>query len=109
DLRRVRRLPDPSPDRARSPGTDGLLGQPQGLLDGFGAYVEVAVLDPATDPGVVALDADRHAVVHGDRERLGAAHAAESRGQGQRAGQRSTEPFGGDGRERLVGALQDAL
>ena len=61
------------------------------------------------DPRLVALDADRDAVVHGDGERLRAAHAAEPGGQRDRAGQRAAEPLVGDRGERLEGALQDAL
>ena len=61
------------------------------------------------DPGLVALDADRDAVVHGHRERLRAAHAAEPGGQRDGAGQRAAEPLVGDRGERLEGALQDAL
>ncbi len=52
---------------------------------------------------------DRDAVVHGDRERLGAAHAAQPRGQRDRPGQRAAEPLVRDRGERLVRALQDAL
>ena len=57
----------------------------------------------------VHLDADRHAAVHGDRQRLCAAHAAEPAGEGHGAGQRPAEALGGYRGERLVGALQDAL
>ena len=51
-------------------------------------YVQVAVLDAAVDGARVAVDADRDAVVHGDGQRLGAAHAAEAGGQRDRAGER---------------------
>ena len=50
-----------------------------------------------------------HAAVHGHGQRLRAAHAAQARGQRDRAGQGSAEALGGDGGEGLVGALQDAL
>ena len=79
------------------------------MLDRLGLDVEVAVLDAARDARGVDVHADRDAVVHGDRERLRAAHAAESAGEGDGAGKGSVEPLRGDGRERLVGALQDAL
>ena len=49
------------------------------------------------------------AVVHGDRERLRAAHAAEPRGDGDGAGQGAAEPLVGDRGEGLEGALEDAL
>ena len=80
-----------------------------GVVDVVGLLIEVAVLDPAGDPGLVALHADDHAAVHRDRQRLRAAHAAKTAGQRDRAGQGAAEPLGRDGGERLVGALQDAL
>ena len=91
---------------ARVPGRGGPA---QRVVHAVGGHVQVAVLDPAGDPGRVAVDDDGHAAVHGHRERLGAAHAAQPGGQRDRAGQRPAEPLGGHGRERLVGALQDAL
>ena len=80
-----------------------------GVVDVFCLLVEVAVLDPPGDPGLVALHADDHAAVHGHGQRLRAAHAAQPGGQRDRAGQGSAEPFGRDRGEGLVGALQDAL
>ncbi len=47
--------------------------------------VQVPCLDPAAGALGVALDHERHAVVHGDRQGLGAAHPAEARGDGERA------------------------
>ena len=88
------------------PGGDGPADR---VVDVVGLLVEVAVLDPPGDPGLVALDADGHAAVHGDGQRLRAAHAAEPGGQRDRPGQRAAEALGRDGGERLVGALQDAL
>ena len=80
-----------------------------GVVDVVRLLVEVAVLDPPGDPGLVALHADDHAAVHRDGQRLRTAHAAQPGGQRDRAGQGSAEPFGRDRGERLVGALQDAL
>ena len=96
-------------DRQRPALVAGRDRQLDGVLERGRLDVEVAVLDPALDPRLVALDADHDAVVHGDRERLGAAHAAEPGGQGDRAGQRAVEPLVGHGGERLERALQDAL
>ncbi len=96
-------------DRERAAGVAGLDGEPEGMLRGVGPYVQVAVLDTAFDGARVAVDADRHAVVHGDGERLGAAHAAEPCGQGDGPGEAAAELLGGDGGERLVGALEDSL
>ena len=79
------------------------------LVQRVGDHVEVAVPDPAVQPVGVDVDDQAGAAVHGDRERLGAAHAAAAGGQRQRAGEGAAEPLGGDRGERLVGALQDAL
>ena len=80
-----------------------------GVLDRVGLLVEVAVLDAPGDPGLVDVDADRDAVVHGHRERLRAAHAAEPGGQGDGAGEGAAEALVGHRGERLERALQDAL
>ena len=96
-------------DGQRAPRVAGLDGQLDRVLEAVRLDVEVAVLDPAGDPGRVALDADRDAVVHGDRERLGAAHAAEPGGQGDRAREGPAERLVGHRGEGLEGALEDAL
>ena len=57
----------------------------------------------------VDLDAERDAAVHRDRQRLRAAHAAEARGERDRAGERAAEAPAGDLGEALVGALHDPL
>ncbi len=49
------------------------------LVERFGRAVHVAQAEAALDPLPVDLDEEAHAVVHGDRERLGATHAAEPR------------------------------
>lgn len=90
-------------------GVAGLDGELEGVLQVVRLHIEEAVLDPALDGTRVAVDADGDAVVHGDGERLGAAHAAEPGGQGDRPGQRPAELLRGDGGEGLVGALEDAL
>lgn len=87
----------------------GLGGELQRVGEAGRLDVQVAVLDPARDAGRVAVHADRHAAVHRDGQRLGAAHAAETGGEGDGARQRPVELLVGDGGEGLVGALQDAL
>ena len=96
-------------DRQRPPLVAGRDRHLHGVLQRGRLDVEVAVLDPPLDPGLVALDADRDAVVHRHRERLRAAHAAEPGGDGDRAGERAAEPLVGHRGEGLEGALQDAL
>ena len=73
------------------------------------ALVEVAGLHAALDALQVDLDAQRGAAAHRDRQRLGAAHAAEPGGDDQAAAQRAAEALARDRGERLVGALQDPL
>ena len=80
-----------------------------GVVQVFGPLIEVAGFESALDAGRVDLHAQRHPVVHGDGERLGTAHAAEPGGQGERVAQRAAVRLLGNGEERLIGALQDAL
>ena len=74
-----------------------------------GHLVEVARLDAPLDAPRVDVDAQGDAVVHRDRQRLGAAHPAEARGQRDRAGERAAEAAPGDLGEALVRALEDPL
>ena len=67
------------------------------------------MFEPAPNPGRIDVDAQCHPVVHGDGERLRAAHAAQAGGDGDRAGEGAAEPLGGDGGEAFVGALEDSL
>jgi hypothetical protein len=80
-----------------------------GLLQRGRLDVEVAVVDASLDARLVALDADDDTVVHRHGERLGAAHPAQAGGDGDGAGERPAEPLVRHGRERLEGALEDAL
>ena len=84
-------------------------GARQRVVERRRRFVEVARRQPALDPRRIDLDDERHALVHRDRQRLGAAHAAEAGGHGERAAQRAAEMAPGDRGQRLVGALQDAL
>ena len=67
------------------------------------------MLDPAVQAGRVDVDDQADALVHRDRERLGAAHPAAAPGEGERAGEGAAEALLGHGGEGLVGALDDAL
>ena len=67
------------------------------------------MLDPSVDAALVAVHADRHALVHRHRERLGAAHAADARRESDCASEGSVEPLLRDGAEGFICALQDAL
>ena len=79
------------------------------VVEVVGHLVEVAVLDAALQARGIHVDDEHHALVHGDRERLRAAHAAAAAGERQRAGEGAVEPGAGDRAEGLVRALQDAL
>jgi hypothetical protein len=74
-----------------------------------GDLVEVAVVDPAVQPGRVDVDDEADAPVEGDGERLRAAHPAAAAGEGERPGQGAGIPLVGDRGEGLVGALDDPL
>ena len=74
-------------DRQRPLGVARLDRQREGVVDVGGLDVEVAVVDAAVDAGLVAVHADRHALVHRHRQRLRAAHAADACGEGDGAGQ----------------------
>ena len=87
----------------------GRVAAGDGVVEVVGHLVQVAGLEPALDAVAVDVDAQRHAVVHGDGQRLRAAHAAEAGGERDGAGQRAAEAAAGDLGEALVGALQDAL
>ncbi len=81
-------LPTTPMDRAAAL-VAGLDRQLQGVVEVVGLDVEVAGADAAVDAGLVDVDADRDALVHGDREGLGAIHAADAGGEGDGAGQRA--------------------
>ena len=77
--------------------------------------VQVALGLAALEARLVHVDDEAGAAVQRHGERLGAAHAAAAAGDGQGAGQGGLGDaallvhLAGDGVERLVGALQDAL
>ena len=100
------------PDQPHAPAATLLLGGQRLGHRGVkvvGVLVEVPVLDPPREPGLVHIDDQAGTLVQGDRQRLRAAHAATAGGQGERAGQRAAEPLGGHGGERLVSSLDDPL
>ena len=80
-----------------------------GVVEPVGDLIEVAVLDAAVQARWVDVDDQADAVVQRNREWLRAAHPAAAAGDGERAGQGAAEALLGDGGERLVRALQDAL
>ncbi len=97
------------PDRHRVARGLGLVGPPQRFVEIGGLAIEVAGRDPALDASWIDLDAERDTVVHRDRERLRATHAAEAARERDGAGERPAEVLVRTLGERLVRALQDAL
>ncbi len=97
------------PDRQRLPGGLRRQAQPQRVAEPVGHDVQVPGLDPPREPCRVHVDDQAHAVVQRDGQRLRAAHPAAPAGHGQRPGEGTAEPPRRHRRERLVGALQDAL
>jgi hypothetical protein len=75
-------------------------------------FVQVALAGAAAQAGLVDVDDQAGALIQGDGERLGAAHAAAAAGQGQGAGKGAVLVAGqlpGDRGEGFERALQDAL
>ena len=95
--------------RQRPPGCARLGAAAQRIGVAVGDHIEIAGLHAASGPLAVDLDAKGHPSVHGDGQGLGAAHPAQSGRHGEGSRQRSAESLAGDGREALVGALQDPL
>ena len=100
------------PTRAMESGLAGGRGRPGPgeRLDGVaGQPVDIADLEPTAGAGLVDLDRDAHAVVHGHGQRLGAAHPAQAGGQRHRPAQDPAEVLPGGLGECLVRPLQDPL
>ncbi len=96
-------------DGLRSPGRGGVASPGEGLVEVVTHAVDVARLEAAAHALGVHLDAEGHAVVHGHRQRLRAAHAAEAGGEHDAPAQGAPEVLARQLREGLVRALQDAL
>ena len=93
----------------RSPAAAAARAQRQRLRRVGGQPVDVADVEPSARAHLVDLDGEADPVVHRHRQRLGAAHPAETGGQRHRPAQRPAEVLAGRLGERLVRALQDAL
>ena len=94
----------------RSPAAAAARAQRERLGRVVGQPVDVADVEPPARPRLVDLDGEADALVHRHRQRLGAAHPAETGGQRRRV-PRSVPPkcWRASLGERLVRALQDAL
>ncbi len=87
----------------------GLVDPRERRVQVVGLAVQVPRLHAAFDPRGVDLDAQGDPSVHGDGQRLRAAHPAEPAGERDRAPQRPAEPLMRALGQRLVGPLQDPL
>ena len=96
-------------DRHRLAAARRLARPAERLVRSGGQPVDVADLEPAPGPGLVDLDRQADALVHGHGQRLGAAHAAEPGGQRDASRAACRRSAGGPLGERLVRALQDPL
>ena len=79
------------------------------LIGRFGESVDIADLESPARSSRVDLDTDGGAAVHRDSQGLSATHTTKSSRQGHAAAQGPVEMLAGQLRERLVGALEDAL
>ena len=83
--------------------------QTNGLIEGIHLHVEVSRVEAPLDARFVHFHRDDDAVVHRDGKGLGAAHPAQTSGDGNRAFQRAVKMPPGAFGERLVRSLDDAL
>src|SRR5918995_2828773 len=95
--------------RLRPPRGARLLNPTDRLVDVLRSSIEITRVEAPANPRGVDLHTQGYTPVHGDRERLRAAHAAEPRGQYHAPLERPTEPARAAFGKCLEGALQDAL
>ena len=81
----------------------------EGVIQIVGALVDVARGQSPLDPGGIDLDDKRNPAIHCHRQRLSAAHAAETSGDDQAASQASTKVTPRQLRQRLIRSLKNAL
>ena len=96
-------------DRQGRPGGDRTLDERERLVEVAGLGVEISGVETPGDPVRLALDPQQRGARHLRRERLGAAHAAESGGQDPAPREVAAVVLAGHLDEGLVGALDDAL
>ena len=97
---------------AEQPDRDGCFGGPEDferLVQVRRPPVEIAGLEPLLDPALLAFDRQAMRARHHRRQRLGAAHPAEARGQDPAALEVAAIMLAAHLGEGLVGALDDAL
>ena len=85
------------------------LDHRQRVVERIGTRVQISGFEALLDTVGLALDSEHRRSGHRCRQRLSAAHAAESGGQDPAAGEVATVVLAPHLRERLVGPLHDAL
>ena len=105
----VGRVARPAPtDSARRRGRR--LGDPrQRLVERMRLAVEVPRREALVDARFIDLDREQRRAAHRRRQRLRAAHAAQSRREHESTGERAAEMFARHRAERLVRPLDDSL
>ena len=78
DLRQQLRRVAQQPDAAGLVGIHVLLHQGQGRIQVVRPFVQVARVQAFLDAGLVHVNGEADAAVHGDRQGLGTAHAAQA-------------------------------
>ncbi len=96
-------------DRERAPLAASRVETVERVVEISRPLVEIPGLDAPLDPLQIHFDAQRRPAEHRDRQRLRAAHAAQTGGDHQPPGQRPVEALARSGGERLVSALEDPL
>jgi hypothetical protein len=97
------------PDRQRLPVARRPLDERQRLVEPGRADIEIARIEPLLDALRPALDCEHRGARHGRRERLRAAHPAQTRGQDPAAGETAAVMLSAHLDKGFVGALHDAL
>ena len=96
-------------DAQGAPLLSCLLHEPDHFVETGAHAVEVTGLQPPLDACRVDVHAQEGGAVHRGRQRLGAAHAAETGGEDKLSGQRAPEVSAGARGECFIRSLQDAL
>ncbi len=98
-----------TPMEIASPAAAAFRAAIDGAVEVVLADVEVARGESLVEPGGIHVRAEERRARHGRRERLRAAHAAESARDEEASGQIAVEVRATAGREGLVGPLEDSL
>ena len=105
DLRRVAE----EADGHRAPGRARVADDRERVVEILRLAIEITGCEPHLDPALLAFDREHRRPRHRGRQRLRAAHAAQTGGEYPAVGELAAVVLAAGLRERLVGALHDAL